>query len=194
MGNAVRGQFAGRRYRELERQLSEEKAAFEERLGRLGEQEARESSRRLDVLTERYRAAITQAEQDYQKRRQSVLANRYIGDARVESPILHAFLSVVDAVLGLRLETLTFVFFFSLFMSLVIELGIMVAFENLTLARLPVFTAEHEVALSLGQKRIATTGELQGFELDELLNRGKVRQRREGAERRMDEALAEALR
>jgi hypothetical protein len=192
MGNAVKGEFAGRRYRELERRLKEEKAAFEQRTGRLGEEEARESSR-LDDLTERYRKVTTKVEQDYQKRRQILLANSYAGDARVENPTIHAFLSVLDAVLGLRLETLKFVFFFSLFLSVVIELGIVVAFENLTLARLPIFTIEHEVALNLGQKRITTEGKLQGFELDELLNRGKVRQRRENVERRMGEALTEAL-
>jgi hypothetical protein len=54
MGNAIKGEFAGRRYRELERRLKEEKAAFEQRIGRLGEEEGRESSR-LDDLTERYR-------------------------------------------------------------------------------------------------------------------------------------------
>ena len=75
MGNAVKGEFAGRRYRELERRLKEEKAAFEQRIGRLGEEEARESSRRLDDFTERYRRVTTKVEQDYQKRRQVLLAN-----------------------------------------------------------------------------------------------------------------------
>lgn len=193
MDNAVGGKFAGPRYRELAERLKNEKDAYEHQLTGLAEAEALESRQGTASFTERYRAAKTQADADYRQRRQSLTENSYIGDPRVENPVVYAFLSVVHTVLGVRLEPLELVFFFSLFISLIIELGILVAFENLTLAQLPVFTAEHQVAVHLGQKRVATAGELRGFEIDEALKRGKVSKRRGDAEQRMDEALADAL-
>lgn len=193
MGNTVKGRFAGPRYQELQRRLTAEKAAYERELNRLGAEEATELSRRLDVLAERYRQSVAATERDRQQRQHALLTTSYAGDARAEHPIVHAFSGVVAAVLGWHLEALQFVFFFSLFLSVVIELGIVVAFENLTLAQLPIFATEHEVALNIGQKRANTEGELEGFAIDDALERGKVRKQREGMERRMENSLAEAL-
>ncbi|MGH8563123.1 MAG: hypothetical protein ACREXW_03185 [Gammaproteobacteria bacterium] len=100
--------------------------------------------------------------------------------------------TVTNRVLGTHLHTLHFVFTFSLFLSLLIELGIWVAFENLTLAHLPIFMAEQEVAVSLGQSRAATEGDLRGFRMEEGLAQRKVSARREDIERRMYEGLAAA--
>lgn len=193
MDNGVRGAFIGPRYRELQRRLDAEKAAHASQLARLGEAAAEESERRLDTLAERYRSAVARAEQDFRSRRQQLMDQSYSGDSRVENPVVYSFLGVLHAVLGLRVESLAFVFFFSLFLSVIVELGIMVSFENLTLAQLPIFAAQHQVALTLGQKRASTEGELRGFEMEEALGRGKVSRRREGMERRMDQAVAEAF-
>ncbi|MGH8587928.1 MAG: hypothetical protein ACREXX_00905 [Gammaproteobacteria bacterium] len=192
MGIAVNGRFAGPRYREIERRLAEEKAAYERERARLGAGETREQRRLGDTLAIRYGAAQEKAEEAYHRRRDILSHDDYAGDGRVENPLVDAFITVTNRVLGTGLHTLHFVFTFSLFLSLLIELGIWVAFENLTLAHLPIFMAEQEVAVSLGQKRAATEGDLRGFRMDEALVQGKVSARREDIERRIYEGLATA--
>lgn len=190
MGIAVKGRFAGPRYREIERRLAEEKAAFERERARLGAQETQEQRRLSDTLAERHGRAQEKAEEAYHRRREVLSQDDYVGDGRVENPLVDAFITVTNRVLGTGLHTLHFVFTFSLFLSVLIELGIWVAFENLTLAHLPIFMAEQEVAVGLGQKRAATEGDLRGFQMDEALVQGKVSARREDIERRMYEGLA----
>ncbi len=192
MGNTVKGAFAGPRYREIERRLLEEKAAYERERARLGFEEAHEQNRLDDTLARRYAAAREQADAAYGRRRDALAHADYVGDDRVENPLVDGFITVTNRVLGTGLHTLHFVFGFSLFLSLLIELGIWVAFENLTLAHLPIFMVEQEVAVSLGQKRAATEGDLRGFRMEEELMRDKVSARREDIERRMVEGLAAA--
>jgi hypothetical protein len=174
MGIAVNGRFAGPRYREIERRLAEEKAAFERERARLGAEESREQRRLSDTLAKCYGAAKEQAEEEHHRSRQGLSQNDYVGDGRAENPLVDAFITVTNQVLGTGLHTLHFVFTFSLFLSLLIELGIWVAFENLTLAHLPIFMAEQEIAVSLGQKRAATEGDLRTFQMDEALMQGKI--------------------
>jgi hypothetical protein len=192
MGIAVRGRFAGPRYREIERRLAEEKAAYERERERLGAEETREQNRLGDTLAKRYGGAKEKADEAHHRRRQALSRDDYVGDGRVENALVDAFITVTNRVLGTGLHTLHFVFTFSLFLSLLIEIGIWVAFENLTLAHLPIFVAEQEVAIGLGQKRAATEGDLRGFQMEEALMQGKVSARREDIERRMYEGLTAA--
>jgi hypothetical protein len=91
-----------------------------------------------------------------------------------------AFVSVLGAVLQRQPTTLQFVFYFALFLSLTMELGIWVAFEHLTLARLPVFAAGYRAELYVAGKEVETDSELRGFALDDELQRAKVRRKQRG--------------
>jgi hypothetical protein len=105
-----------------------------------------------------------------------------------------AFVGVLAAVFERRPSTLQFVFFFALFLSLTMELGIWVAFEHVTLARLPVFAAGYRAELAVAGKQVATDSELREFELDETVRSEKARRKRRSIEdvlRGGDSKLAE---
>ncbi len=67
-----------------------------------------------------------------------------------------------------------FVFVFSLFLSVILELGILVSFENVTGARLPVLAAEHKVSLHVKRRRIETDGELEEERIHDKARRART--------------------
>lgn len=93
-----------------------------------------------------------------------------------------AFVGVLAAVFEHQPTTLQFVFYFALFLSLTMELGIWVAFEHITLARLPVFAAGYRAELAVAGKEVETDSELREFELDEAVRSEKARRKRRSIE------------
>ena len=73
------------------------------------------------------------------------------------------------------------------------ELGILVAFEHITLARLPVFADEHRLGVSLRRKAARNEAELESYAIDDELARAKVRRSRESMERAFAEEASRKL-
>lgn len=96
---------------------------------------------------------------------------------------------MLGAVFDRQPSTLQFVFVFLLFLSATMVLGISVTFQHLTLARLPVFDAEHRAELCVGSKAAETDSELRGFAVEEALAQEKERRKR----RSIQEVLREHL-
>lgn len=180
MDNVVGGEFKGKRYRELEARLAAEKDAFQGALAAFEEHSAANPDRQLEHLDAERQAKETTLATEHQARLAAIRNADYQGDARVEHPMARAFVSVLGAVFQNQPSTLQFVFFFALFLSVTMELGIWVAFEHITLARLPVFTADYRAELYVAGKAAETDRELRGFELEDELARAKVRRKQRG--------------
>jgi hypothetical protein len=175
MDRVVNGVFEGPRYRALDARLTQEKRAYDLRLTEL-------TTREQGAIA----GAVRAVQSDYRKRRAdlarrtnaalaTVRTSDYSGDPRVEDRMVATFLRTVAAVLGDRFTSVQFVFVFSLFLSVILELGIWVSFENLTGARLPVLAAEHKVSLRREQFRVETDGELAEEDIRETARRTRTR-------------------
>lgn len=191
MENVVNGSFIGPRYREIERRLQDGKARHRHQLDALREAEQAERIRVLFNLDQHHEQAMQALTIEKAVALDAVRSADYRGDARVENPLLHAMLSVNNAVFGIDISTLQFVFFFSIFLSLIMELGIVVIFEHISLSYMPLFQAEHDRRLSLNKKRIQAEGELQGVGIEDGLLREQVDKERGRIERRMRRATAD---
>jgi len=182
MDNVIGGEFKGKRYKALEARLAAEKAAYAQAAAALepaADGAAAEPLERLEVERRNREADLGEL---YSAEVAAIRNADYQGDARVEHPMARAFVGVLAAVFAREPSTLQFVFFFALFLSVTMELGIWVAFEHLTLARLPVFKAGYRAALAVAGKAVETDSELRGFELDDELARAKARRKRQSIE------------
>ncbi len=192
MDNVVGGIFKGPRYREIADRLEIEKTAYAAAVSELDQRFQRERNRLVHRLHGDLDAELQELIQVRDQRLAAVRSDNYAGDYRAEHPLARAFVGVLAAVFEQEPSTLQFVFFFSLFLSLTMELGIIVAFEHITLARLPVFTAEHRLGVSLREQEVRTDAELRSFEMDDELSRAKLKRKRESIEEvlRGDDKLA----
>jgi hypothetical protein len=182
MDNVVGGEFKGKRYKELQARLAEEKDAYTRALAATKRATEAQPSDALDRLEIERRHGEAQLAERYASEAAAIRNADYQGDARVEHPMARAFVGVLAAVFERQPSTLQFVFYFALFLSLTMELGIWVAFEHLTLARLPVFTAGYRADLAVAGKAVETDSELRGFELEDELARAKVQRKRRSIE------------
>jgi hypothetical protein len=179
MNVVVGGEFVGKRYKELAARLAAEKAAYEQARAAL-EGTAPAPEQALDRLDEERRTRAESLAAKHQARIDAIRTSDYRGDPRAEQPMARAFVNVLGAVFERQPSTLQFVFFFALFLALTMELGIWVAFEHLTLARLPVFTAGYRAELEVAGKAVEADTELRGFEVADELARAKVRRKQRG--------------
>lgn len=193
MNNVVGGEFQGKRYRALESRLQHEKDAYARASTNLDQTAAERQAEVIERLEQERRSELARLAQNYQTRTTFIRNDSYIGDARVEHPMALAFVNVLGAVFHRQPSTLQFVLVFSLFLSVTMELGIWVAFEHLTLARLPVFAAEHRAELYVGSKAAETDSELRGFALEEALAQEKVRRKRRSIQEVLREHLDDKL-
>lgn len=177
MDNRIGGTFRGPRYRELEQRLRNEKAELDSHLQALATSNRDAPARLRQQAASALDQALQNARADYQQQQQAITNRDYRNDPRVHSPLLYAFLQVADRVIGWHSDPLVFVFWFSLFLAVLIELGILVAFEILTLSHLPLFQAQHRLNLAVQRKRTDTNAELAEFDLDENLQRKRTKSR-----------------
>jgi len=182
MDNVVGGEFKGKRYKELQARLAEEKDAYTQALAALERAVANRPTDRLEHLEAERRDREEQLAARYTAEMSAIRNADYQGDARVEHPMARAFVGVLAAVFEHQPTTLQFVFYFALFLSLTMELGIWVAFEHITLARLPVFAAGYRAELAVAGKEVETDSELREFELDEAVRSEKARRKRRSIE------------
>jgi hypothetical protein len=178
MDVVVNGEFIGPRYQALQERLRDEKTAFDDARAALAQADAERRDAllvRLDAQLATQLAALTATRDS----RQAALSDSdYQGDPRVEHPLARAFVNTLGAVFAEPPTVLQFVFVFSLLLSLAVELGIWVSFEQVTLARLPVFEARHRAELFAASKAVETESALRGFEFDTELAKAKAKQRR----------------
>lgn len=189
MSNVVGGIFEGARYREIRRRLEEAKAEYQQQVAAVDQAWQAEVGAARSALAEPYQQALQNLINEREASLNAIRQADYHGDGRVENPLLHSFLSVYNGVFNTQLSSLQFVFFFSVFLSLVIEIGIIVIFEHITLSYMPLFQAEHRRSLGLHQKRIEAEGKLQEAGVDDTVIRERIDKDRQRIEQRMREAV-----
>lgn len=140
MNNVVGSTFIGQRYKEFQRRLNEAKAEKQRVLNKLITRQTQEYQT-LQVAVSDELAAI---ESDFQSQRQAIIDNNYAEDERVNDPLIVALLALTRAVFDFDIKPLEFVFVFALLISVLMELGIIITFESVTLMMLPVLKQAHQ--------------------------------------------------
>lgn len=177
MDNRIGGSFRGPRYRELEQRLAREKAELNNTLTAIASDAQTAIAHLRNTASDALNTALDTTRARQRSETAQLQQRDYRDDPRVHSPLLYAFLQVADRVFNWHTDPLVFVFWFSLFLALLMELGILVAFEILTLSHLPLFQAQHELNLAIQRKRADTRSELAEFDLDEALQTGRSKTR-----------------
>lgn len=185
MNNVVNGTFKGPRYAEIEARLNKEKAlrndALQELLASNKQAFELEASRRQAELERKQENAYL----DAVKSSNEIQRNDFSEDERANDSRIVSFLKVVKSVTGADLMPLQFVFGFSLLISLLMEVGILLAFNTITLSILPALKAMHAADLS---NDILHTELDQETREDELRHKEAVNKIRRTADNVMDKA------
>lgn len=188
MDNVQGSTFIGPRYRELERRLQEARRARDRALAELAARQREEADELAERLAGERAAAHERLIATANDRRRALQDGRLHDDERVQDPRVIALTGMLDAVLGWQVSPPQFVFAFALFLSLMIELGILLAFDLATLLMLPALSVQHREAVTTGAllAEVAGTAEREG-----VRHRAAMEQVRKGAEHIVERATAE---
>ncbi|PWQ98143.1 hypothetical protein [Leucothrix pacifica] len=185
MNNVVNGTFKGPRYAEIESRLNKEKALRDTELKKLLENNkaaySLEAKRLTAALEEKQESAYLAATASHN----AIQVNDFAEDERANDSRIVSFLKVVKSVSGTQVMPLQFVFAFSLLISLLMEIGILLAFNTITLSILPALKATHAADLS---NDIMQSEFDQEVREDELRHKEAVNKIRRTADNVMDKA------
>ena len=148
MNNVVNGTFKGPRYAEIMARLEKEQRFRNQALAKVAADNKkayeRESNRLLDELEAKQEEAYLKSIDTLDAIETADFAN----DERANDSRIVSFLQVLESVFGTQIFPLQFVFIFSLLISFLMEIGILLAFNTITLSILPALRAIHEADLS----------------------------------------------
>lgn len=189
MDNQVGGEFKGPRYREIDAQLQRARVERERSLAVLMQRQTEESARLASALGREYRQARAARRAQAASERHALQRASFDDDERVHDPRVVAFLRLAESLLDLRLTAPQFVFGLSTFLSLLMELGILLAFETLVLTLGPALTVQQREAVMSEAllAEVAGTAERDAIRHDEAMERV-----RKGAERVVERARTHA--
>jgi hypothetical protein len=134
MDNVVNGVFQGPRYTEINKRLEQAYTQNSQDLAEIKERQFKEQQALNQFLQQQKQALDAKNQQQLAIGREAVLKNDYANDERVNHPMVVAFLNVTKSMFDWRLEPLQFVFTFSILTSVLIELGILLSFDTVTLS------------------------------------------------------------
>jgi len=189
MDNVVGKTFKGPRYEELATRLEQARTQRDQALSALSERHRQEAAQLSAGLgrnfDDRRTARIAAAE----AHRRAAHNASFDGDDRTHDPRVVTLMRMTESVFGLRITPPQFVFVFALFLSLLMELGILIAFDTVTLAVLPALAAQHREAV----QREALIAEVAGTAgRDAIRHRAAMDRVRKGADRLVERAQAGA--
>jgi hypothetical protein len=144
-------------------------------------------------LTREQGKARTELIRRTEARRRAIHDGDLDDDERIQDPRVVALMHMTEAVVGWRPTAPQFVFVFALFISLTMELGILLAFDTITLSALPALAVQHREEVTTE----AMLAELRGTaDREELRHRDTMDRVRKGADRIVErgEAAAKAPR
>lgn len=147
MDNVVNGTFKGPRYEEIEAQLALAIQARDGRLEKLSEIHRQQKALLDNELSAEETAGRHRLRTELEAQREQLMARDYADDERANDTRIVAFLKVTESVFDVTVLPLQFVFAFSILLSLLMEIGILLAFETVTVAMMPAVKAQHEEAL-----------------------------------------------
>ena len=185
MDNVVAGVFKGPRYAEFERRLAREKVDLGEALAMLSQRHRDEKMALMDVLDDEFNAARQEAVEQAEASRGALLANDFAEDERVNDGRIVAFIKIMASVLGVEMTPLQFVFLFAILISVLMELGIVLAFETVTVSMMPAIAAQAEVEIQNETIKAQVSGEA---EADSIRHGAAMDKARKAADRVVERA------
>ena len=185
MDNVVNGTFIGARYKELERLISNTKARYVLEGEKLAARQHKERKSFSQVEQTKFDDAFTAVREKFDSARQQLQKHDYVGDERVSDPRINAFLKTFASIFDWEIQPLQLVFAFSLLISLLMEIGIFIAFDTATLALMPILKVHHEERLETETLKSKMSSEI---ERDETLHDSELHKVRQRADRTMHEA------
>ncbi len=181
MDNVVKGQFKGPRYRELQRRIDAEKAELE----RLAEKAETALQGQMQTLSARLDDERNRLIADFEKQRRALRQKNYENDERVSDPRIVAFVSMMEALFGWRPSPQAFVFFFAILLALLLELGIVLAFDTVTTAMAPALRAQHEETV---ETQVFSSKAASKKQREQIANRAAMEKIGDAARAAMEEA------
>jgi hypothetical protein len=189
MDNVVGKTFKGPRYQELAERLERARTDRDEALTALSERHLREAAQLAAGIARdfdsRREARIAAAEAE----RRAAHNASFDGDDRTHDPRVVTLMRMTESVFGLRITPPQFVFVFALFLSLLMELGILIAFDTVTLAVIPALAAQHREAVQSEALMAEVAG---NAGRDAIRHREAMDRVRKGAERLVERAWAQS--
>lgn len=134
MDNVVSGVFQGPRYTEINKRLEQAYARNVQDMTAIKAQHFKDQQDLDQLLHQQKKALEAETQQQLAISREAVLNKDYAKDERVNHPMVVAFLKVTASVFNWQLEPLQFVFTFSVLTSVLMELGILLSFDTVTLS------------------------------------------------------------
>lgn len=187
MDNVVGGVFKGPRYKEIQERLMQARAARDTALSSLSIRQAREAEEQSHRLTREYSETRQSLIAEADARRMAIRAATYDTDGRVNDPLVVALMRMSADVIHHQITPPQFVFIFSLFISLLMEIGILLAFDTVTLILIPALEARHQEQMMNEALQAEITGETKR-------HRAAMERVRKGAERAFEQATVKAQR
>lgn len=189
MDNVMNGVFKGPRYREIAARLADARERQQHTLDALAARHDAAMAQFAEALTGEHRQARTDRAARAGAERNALHQNSFDHDERAQDPRVIAFLRMSEFVFGWQINAPQFVFAFAIFLSLLMELGILLAFETLTLTSGPALAAQQREQI----KNEELIAELAGSaERDTMRHAEAMTRVKKGAERVVRRAQAHA--
>jgi hypothetical protein len=175
MDNVVNGRFIGRRYQALEARLSEERSSFSSRQMQNNQAHEQVVEKLRDETEQRITTERAELHANFQARAEQVKSAQYLQDDRVNHPVTVAAVRMVNHLSPWEISIIHLSLVFAILLSLLLELGILVTFEHITITYLPIFAAQVKGEQSLRTRKAEVAAELKEYELRDLPAVNKVK-------------------
>lgn len=148
MDNVVGGTFKGPRYEVFQERLAQAEVQRDAALRDLTARQGAESRAEAAALARELAQARAAAQTSADAQRRAIQDGDYETDDRAHHPLVAGFIRTVRAVTGQVITAPLFVLGLALFLAVLMELGILLAFETVTLVMLPALQVQHREAVS----------------------------------------------
>ncbi len=185
MNNVVNGTFKGPRYAEIETRLNRAIQQADSTLTSLIRKNKKAYLAKQQELLKEFDDKREQAFEKADDTQTQIQGSDFANDERANDPRIVSFLKVLQSIFGVVVFPLQFVFIFSLLISLLMEIGILLSFNTITLSILPALKASHKADLS---RDILKTKIDQEAKEDEIRHEEAINKIRNTANNVMDKA------
>lgn len=185
MDNVVNGTFKGPRYAEIKEQLHSATQKANKELTNLLRKNKKAYLAKQQELLKEFDDKREQAFEKADNTQIQIQGSDFANDDRANDPRIVSFLKVLQSIFGVVVFPLQFVFVFSLLISLLMEIGILLSFNTITLSILPALKASHKADLS---RDILKTKLAQEAREDEIRHEEAINKIRNTANNVMDKA------
>lgn len=189
MNNVINGTFKGPRYAEIQSRLKTEKKHADKTL-----KELLRNNKQAFIAEQKSVLIEFQQKQEkaYEKadiNQAQIQTNDFANDERANDSRIVSFLKVLKSIFGLSIFPLQFVFIFSMLISLLMEIGILLAFNTITLSILPALQASHEADLNEDILKNKAKQEVKKDEIHHKQAMNKIRNTAENVMEKADEYM-----